>query len=121
MRSALNAPCNIDWARPASESRRRSAPRYHAPSSNGAVRVMPVPETCGPAACAKAGGAAMVIVAPPRPPLPPVVAANTAVSCFATIEGFVDAEVRPLDYDYLTQCLCGNRPPPRPPARASEA
>src|ERR1035437_3301411 len=51
---------------------------------------MPEPETCAPAACADLSGAVTVIVAPAPPlpgppPLPPVVAATTAVSWFAPL------------------------------------
>src|SRR5258708_40286170 len=49
---------------------------------SGAVKVIPVPESSAPAACANVSGAATALVAPPSlPPLPPPAAeATTAAS-----------------------------------------
>src|ERR1700733_8391760 len=52
---------------------------------NAVVRVMPVPEICAPAACAKVSGGAMVMVAPPAPPPPRPIPTTTADSEFAPL------------------------------------
>ena len=55
----------------------------------GVARVMPEPETCAPAACAKVRGAATVMAARPGAPLPPLppkeATETTAVSWLAPL------------------------------------